>query len=115
MNQRQLDLHGLADLDNGLLNAAFQQELANAISDVHDRPGVDKPRVITLTVAITPFMDQKGNTSEADMKARFSSTVPKRESVEYRMLLAKNTLLFQEASPENPHQNGLPFNPTSQK
>jgi hypothetical protein len=51
---QQLKLETLPELKGGQLRDDFNRLLANIISDCNQRPGINKPRTLTLKLKLTP-------------------------------------------------------------
>ena len=82
----ELTLATLASMDGGRIGEAFQLALKRALTDCDDRPGVSKPRVITLQVAVVPVsQDGAQNCEEVRLQAVISDAVPKRQTKAYSM------------------------------
>jgi hypothetical protein len=52
----------IAQLDNGLAEAAFDKAIEQAIEDCIDRPADDRFRTVTLTLQLRPVSQTHGNT-----------------------------------------------------
>lgn len=80
-----LRLGTIAKLDQGVIAAAFDAELASALNDCEDRPHTEKPRTITLTIKLTPVPDSSGGMKATEVDFDIKSTRPKQESRTYQM------------------------------
>lgn len=77
----ELTLESLANLDGGRIGTAFQLSLKRAIQDCEDRPGVKKPREITLKLGILPVAAADDATcDEVAYQCVVSDSVPKRQT-----------------------------------
>jgi len=77
----ELTLESLANLDGGRVGTAFQLSLKRAIQDCEDRPGVKKPREITLKMQILPVAAAEDSIcDEVAWQAVVSDSVPKRQT-----------------------------------
>lgn len=80
-----LRLGTIAKLDQGVIAAAFDAELASALNDCEDRPHTEKARTITLTIKLTPVPDSSGGMKATEVDFDIKSTRPKQESRTYQM------------------------------
>jgi hypothetical protein len=55
-----LSFETLGDVDGGAVRIAMNHALQKAFLDMSDRPGLDKPRKITLTVDLKPQKSERG-------------------------------------------------------
>lgn len=105
MGMITLDFKGLAVLDGGKLQAAFQAELAAAVRDCMDRPGDKSPRKVNLSMQLLPVMDETGEAANVQIKFDVKAAIPKRKTRTYEMLTIRGGgLRFSEHSPTNPNQ-----------
>lgn len=110
-SRKRLSFDSLKHLDNGVINAAFDQEVAACVRDCEDRAGVNSPRKITMEFLMTPVVDQGNNFESVDVEVIVKpASIPSRRSRPYAMrTLHDGTLSFQPDSPRNPDQEALPF------
>ena len=85
MGMKKFSLADLSSLDQGVIAAAIDQELAAAVADCSDRPEVDKPRKVTLTIILTPSMDPRRDLGEVKVGFEIAGKKPVLESREYTM------------------------------
>lgn len=99
---------GRGALDGGRIGIAFQQELKRVVADCEDRPADNKPRTVTLTLAVVPVPTTDGTVVTLDsISAKFqvSSSVPKRRSKVYSFgARAGGQLVFNDMCEENVKQ-----------
>lgn len=65
----EFSFRDLADIDGNKLEVAFNQALKRCADDCHDRPGVDKPRKITMDCELVPVLDPDGLLQAAGQSA----------------------------------------------
>ena len=101
MALRELALSHLAALDGGRVTEAWQQALGRVLDDCEDRPGVDKPRTVTLTFSVVPSLDEQGRMESVSGQFDVRDTLPKRSSKAYefgpRKRAGKTVLTFDDA------------------
>lgn len=99
---RELTLNQLVALDGGRVTEAWQQALGRALDDCDDRPGVDKPRTVTLTFALVPTMDEQGRVESVAGQFDVKDSLPKRSTKAYqfspRKRAGKTVLTFDDAA-----------------
>jgi hypothetical protein len=78
--RRELKLEELMHVDGGRIAVAFNQALARLAADCEDRPGDNKPRVVTLQCALVPMVDARGQYEDAKAQFQISDSIPKRKS-----------------------------------
>ena len=109
---RELDLHGISDIDGGRISEAFRQALERVLADLDYLPGVPKPREIVLRCLFVPLLEGQC-LDHAKVQFIVSDNVPKRESrvmdCSVRKRHGKIKLLFRPDSEDNVDQIGLPF------
>lgn len=103
----KFSLESLAHLDNGRLRAGLDQALRRAQTDCTDRPGLKKPRRITLTIDMTPVPNEAGDLESCDVAFQVTEKTPNRQSKVYNMKATPGGLLFNELSPNDIKQSTL--------
>jgi hypothetical protein len=104
----RLSFEALTDLDGGRVCEAFDQAVARLEADLHDRPGVKSARQVTLTISMTPVMDENGSLEGCDTSFEVKDRIPKRKSRNYTMRAGKGGgLFFNNFAPENPNQRTI--------
>lgn len=58
--RQKLKFESIGDLDSGALRIEFNKQLQALVQDCHDRPYLEKPRVLTLKVALKPVANKQG-------------------------------------------------------
>lgn len=110
MQLQKLTLASLAEIDGGRLNEAFSQALKRVVDDCEDRPGVKKPRTVSIQLEITPVLDQDGMCDEAKVQGTVVDNVPKRKTKIWDMSLRKGGhLMFRPDSLDDAEQNTMDF------
>lgn len=107
MRQTIKNVSDLGKLGNGLLNEMFRQEMERITDDVITRPGVDKPRKMTIEIMVRPIMGQAGSLESVAMSYAVNSGMPKQQSDEIQMLCSKGQLTFNDLSQDNVHQQTI--------
>jgi hypothetical protein len=104
----QFSLDTLPKLDDGKAALAFVEHVRRAARDCTDRPGEPKPRVVTLTVSVTPVMQSNGDCDEARVQIKVKSDTPVHQTKPYSFgLRANGVLVFSEHSPNDVNQTTL--------
>lgn len=108
---RELDLAEVATLDGERIGEAFRQALKRMASDIDDRPGDDRPRKVSLEMALVPEIDESGNCDNVKMQIQVKESIPTRKSRVYdlgiKRTAAGKCLTFSPDSPDNHNQPGL--------
>ena len=102
----QLSLDSLKELDDGRLIVAWQQALKRAALDCEDRPGEEKPRVVSLQCELLPLLDSEGSGQLESIKVTFqvADKAPPRKSKPYDMALRRGgVLVFNDMSEDDIH------------
>lgn len=90
----QVSFEELGKIDDGRLAVAIEQALRRVAADIEDRPGLKKPRTLSLNLSFVPVFDL--NTSTCDgvkMTFKVKESVPVRESKMYDLGIRKGNLL----------------------
>jgi len=107
---QQLSLAQIAEIDDGRIAAAFDQALKRAAQDCDDRPGDDRPRKITIELAVAPVLDQNGMCDSVKSQIQIKDTIPTRKSRIYDFGLRKGGLFtYQPMALDNHRQGILPM------
>lgn len=120
MNQslklQQLSLASLVDLDGGILAAVVDRALEVIGDDLTDRPGLDKPRELQLSLKVTPQMDARGICESVKATYQVVEKLPPRKSNKLNLgLKPSGAMLFRGVSPDNHAQQGLDFETENQE
>lgn len=108
--RKALSLDSLKHLDYGKIGLAFDQEVKRVVEDINDRPSLNKPRTITLTLEISPLADDGGNIDAAVVQWHLKHSIPPRKTSPYQMLPTRaGQLFFEPSSPDDPNQQGINF------
>lgn len=70
----------LGDLDDGTLRPVVDQALKEALTDCDNRPALDKPRRIVLTVELKPVLSEMGGMKGVDAEATVKLSLPGRKT-----------------------------------
>ena len=102
------NLSDLSQLDQGVLDAQFREELKSVIEDMRDRPSVSQARKITICLSLKPTSDGAGGLLEVGTEVEISSTFPKVRTREFAMGAIKtDALVYNDLSPDDPRQGTL--------
>jgi len=115
MSLEVLSTETLQHVDHGRPAAALDKAIERAIGDCMDRPGDNRPRKVTLTIAIVPVRDVVGDTEIVcdGLKAKFNvnESLPARETGEcdfgVRKQGGKATAVYNPDCPNNHRQATL--------
>lgn len=107
-------LESLATIDGGLIREAFEQAMRRCRADCEDRPGVDKPRKVTVVATFTPTQASDGTFDSCDVQFDVDDTLPKRQSPRYNMKVERGRLFYNEMSPDAIRQRTLDDAPRPQ-
>lgn len=108
MAVHEFKLENLKELDDGRVIEAFNQAIKRAMDDVNDRPGMKKPRTVTLHTSIVPICDEHGMLDSVKVQMKIVDTVPKRETRVYDMAARRGGMLvFNDLSMDNAKQKTL--------
>lgn len=108
----QVSFEELAKIDDGRLALALDQALRRVALDMDDRPGLKKPRTVTLQLTFIPVFD--ANTSTCDgvkMTAKIKDSIPVRESKAYDFGLRKGNLMTYQPMALDNHAQETFFSP----
>lgn len=81
----QLTLEQLFNLDDGLLAAAFDANMANVIRDMNDRPNDDRARKVVVTLTFKPEAHQ-GDLDRVKLEHKVTATIPSQEGRECTLI-----------------------------
>lgn len=102
----------LASIDSGRIGVAIDQAVARAHHDCVDRPGIEKPRVVTLQIVLIPVaQDGEGDLDSVNVEFRVRESIPLRSSKRYNMRSDGRTLRYNELSPEDHKQTTIETGP----
>lgn len=97
----------LEAIDEGRIREAWEQALRRVRLDCADRPGVKRPRKVTLTMSMTPVSSADGSLDTVDVQFHIDEALPKRVSHSYNMKSVEGGLLFNEMSRDDVRQRTL--------
>lgn len=111
--QLQFNVRNLTELDGGKADLAINHAIRQIVNDVKDRPGDKAKRKVTIVIEAVPHLDDDSAALDTiDITIKVKTSVPLRQTHSYPMLPTEDgTLLFSPASPYNPRQGSLPFDP----
>lgn len=78
MSTAILELGSLANFDDGLLAAAFNESVRKVVADLNDRPNDDRAREVTIKITFKPIPRQ-GELDFARVSAVVTSKTPAQE------------------------------------
>lgn len=76
MERRIETLADLSDFENGKLSLTFENELRRLLEDIHERPGVAKPRQIVVAVNMQPATDADGTLEDVKFWVELVAKAP---------------------------------------
>lgn len=102
--RQKLKFETVGDIDAGALRVEFNKQLNALIQDLHDRPYLEKPRVLVLKLGMKPVPDKQssdGSLGEIDFAWEIDHKSPKRGSA-MTVMAAQNdgTLAFVSDIPD---------------
>jgi hypothetical protein len=107
MSLKALSLETLSQLDEKIAEA-FRRHLDRASHDCYDRPGDNKPRKITLEVALVPVLEDDGGCKDVKVQVQVASAVPKHKTKVISVGLRPNaSLVFNPDSLDDVNQTTL--------
>ena len=107
MALEKFDITSLATIDGGEIREAFEDALKRCRLDCQSRPGVQKPRKVSITANLVPICDDNGKLGSCDVQFEVTDSLPKRVSPNYNMKATRTGLLFNEESPQDVNQGTL--------
>lgn len=109
MALKQLNFAGLQELDAGMLAAAVNEAMANAVQDMKNRIIVTGNRQITIDIFLKPVaVDRAGTLEQVKITYGLKEKWPVRKSAETVCGVKHSGMLyFNELSPNNPDQRTI--------
>jgi len=111
MALKKLELRELATISHGRLAAAFDHHLEECIADCLDRPAVNKPRAVTVTVEIRPKDLEKGELETIATVVKIGAKLPGKATAPITMDVRKSQkgaqAVYNDHSPDDPKQRTL--------
>ena len=107
MALQQFKLEKLAEFDGERLRRAFEQCMNHAISDCQNRPGLKKPRVVTLSFTIVPIAPETRDDDLETVKLKYDTKakIPDLSREGLSLAVRKGGMLvYNDASPDNVNQ-----------
>jgi hypothetical protein len=98
VEQLRLGLDTLRELDRGKVHRAVDIALLRMQRDVEDRPFEPKPRVVTLSIELTPIVSQDLRLLGVNAQFQIMGKAPNHRSDPYVMHLSEDGILF---NPDN--------------
>ena len=103
-------LENIPHLDGGKISEAWKQAIERGIADCLDRPEVEKPRTITMTVQLSPEVE-RGVCDSVNARFSFKDGMPSRDSRAYNLGLRhrqnQTFLIFNDLSDDDVHQRTI--------
>lgn len=104
----EFDISKIGDLDGGRVLEAITQAIERAVHDCEDRPGVSKARNVTLTMSVSPVIDDDGTMESIDLSFGVGEKRPARQSKNYNLAARRAgnrwKLLFNDLSQDDVQQ-----------
>ena len=75
---KRLTIDTLGDLDDGLTRKLVDKTLTEALADCEARPGLNKPRRVTLVIEFLPVLGQFGGLKGVEAGVAVGSKLPAR-------------------------------------
>lgn len=98
---KKFSIECLADIDAGMLKAAFESAIKRAQDDCVDRPGVKDARKVIITASIEPCSDEAGDANSVDVRFYVEDKLPKRGGRKTNMACARGGLAYNDESPDD--------------
>lgn len=107
-----LKFGAIGNVDHGSLSVTMNDAIQSAIQDLHQRPLLEKPRKITLTIELKPVVDKNnanGNSlDEVSMAWNVKSTIPNMGSKSTKLAVNNDgTLAFMSFMPDGAPDNTI--------
>ena len=99
-SQVKLSLNTLQELQNGVIQTAFDRDLEFLIRDIVDRPLDKRPRTLNLSLSLTPDPDESGICDQASAAFVIKAQVPSRKSRTFNLAVKPNGTAM--VNPDNP-------------
>lgn len=116
---REFSLRELAEIDGGRIDAAFSLALARLADDVNDRPGDNRPRLLTMKIGLVPDPNEDGTIDAARLAVEINEKTPARQSKPFDMGLRRRNgqtkLMYSPAAVDNHRQPGLPMDTNEER
>lgn len=108
MERRIETLADLSDFENGKLSITFENELRRLLGDIHERPGLAKPRQIVIAVNMQPATDSEGNLEDVKFWVELATKAPAARTRTVSMgTLGNQGLVWNDLSPANHQQHTI--------
>lgn len=100
-----LTLNSLPDFAHGKAAAGFSLAMKRAVQDLLGRPGEKAARSVTMTVTMTPILQQDGDVVDAEVSFAFQNKFPPMRTNPMPCAVdAQGRLVFNDLAADNPHQ-----------
>jgi hypothetical protein len=109
VEQLRLGLDTLRELDRGKVHRAVDIALMRMQRDVEDRPFEPKPRVVTLSIELTPVVTKELQLLGVNAQFQIMGKAPNHRSDPYMMHLSEDGILFNPDNLVDEHPT-LPYN-----
>ena len=106
---KKFAIENLPEVDDGKIKLAVNRAIQQAYDDMVQRPGDRSKRKVSLDIEFTPMADDDGLLHSVSTEFAIGVKVPERRSKPYPMEphAGSKSLLFNPASPEDPHQHTI--------
>lgn len=100
------DLASLGALFDGAIDQKFKAGLKAVLSDLDDRATTEKGRKVTVSVECVPKANDNGDLEEVSLVVEVKTSVPAHRTWAIQAIpnVEEGRFVFNELSPENPHQ-----------
>lgn len=104
---KDLKLERLAEIDDGRIAAAFDDEIGKIVEDLNDRPGDKTARSVTVKLSFVPHAPG-GAVDDVSVDFEITSKIPKKRSKTYSMAVhGTRRLVFNDVSTDDVRQGTL--------
>lgn len=110
MVMQKLELGTLHNFDGGYLEAVINDHIKQIAADLYDRPGIPKPRTLTLQMKFKPILAANGQCDGVTLVYEIKNNTPKTISKIVALdIKPSSVMFFRGLSPEDPAQQLLPM------
>lgn len=107
MPKHDLNIKTIADLDNGLIAAAFDHHIQIVADDCADRPVETRARKLVMQLEFVPTPRQDGNLDMMQVVCQVTSRIPPHSTRAFEMEYRKGGATFNRDAPEDFRQMTL--------
>lgn len=99
----------IGELSHGGVRVAIDRAIQQAVEDLHDRPGMKKPRTITLTLTLKPISNDSANLDNINIEVGIAAKFPNKSASIIGLPIGKKGISVNRDFEEEPDQHALPF------